>query len=306
MTTRGGQTNSTERHQGALELQRLITSGGSGDDWAVELLKAAAPHENAAGRKQRILMSLAYPAEKQRGGLLLRRMVVAGVVVVFGCGTAIASAALGHWPKWAARAYETLIGAPEASGPARVGAALPARHGRRVVSHRDDGAGAGAGSPDVGAMTGATEATAEAANPVEPGPVAATRVTVSPAASAPRRGTASAMRGPRHALASSSVATSSVVSPVASPREDAGPVLAAVRALRRDHDPVRARELLDAYMTGHPSGGLVEEALAISIEAAAVHHDPDAGELADRYLRLYPTGPFHRLAERTRAGVVPR
>jgi hypothetical protein len=301
VTTRGGQTNSTERHQGALELQRLITSGGSGDDWAVELLKAVAPHENAAGRKQRILMSLAYPAEKQRGGLLLRRMVVAGIVVVLGCGTAIASAALGHWPKWAARAYETLIGAPEASGPARVGAALPARHGRRVGNH--DGDGTGTVSPDVGAQTGAM---AEAADPVEPvGPVVSSSVTVSPTWRAPRRGAASSIRGPRHALVARSVAGSAATS-VALPREDAGPVLAAMRALRRDHDPVRARELLDAYMTGHPSGGLVEEALAISIEAAAVHHDPDAGDLADQYLRLYPTGPFHRLAERTRAGVVPR
>lgn len=289
MTTRGGQTNGTERHQGALELQRLITSGSSGDDWAVELLKAAAPQENAAGRKQRILMALAYPAEK-RGGLLLRRMVVAGIVVVFGCGTAIASAALGHWPKWAARAYESLIGAPAVSGPARVGATLPVGHGRRVGGnlHED-----GAGSPDVEAM-------AEAADPVEPGPVTApsVRVMVAPRSGAARHGAASALRGPRHALA--------LASPVAAPSEDAGPVLAAMRALRRDHDPVRARELLDAYMTGHPSGGLVEEALAISIEAAAVHHDADAVDLAERYLRLYPTGPFHRLAERTRAGVVPR
>jgi hypothetical protein len=304
VTTRGGQTNSTERHQGALELQRLITSGGSGDDWAVELLKAAAPHENAAGRKQRILMSLAYPAEKQRGSLLLRRMVVAGIVVVFGCGTAIASAALGHWPKWAARAYETLIGAPEASGPAHAGATLPGRHGRRVGNHDGDGTATGTGivNPDVGAQTGAM---AEAAAPVEPGAVVSSSVTVSPTWRAPRRGAASSMRGPRHALSARSVAGSAATS-VALPREDAGPVLAAMRALRRDHDPVRARELLDAYMTGHPSGGLVEEALAISIEAAAVHHDPDAGDLADRYLRLYPTGPFHRLAERTRAGVVPR
>jgi hypothetical protein len=288
VTTRGGQTNGTERHQGALELQRLITSGNSGDDWAVELLKAAAPQENAAGRKQRILMALAYPAEK-RGGLLLRRMVVAGIVVVFGCGTAIASAALGHWPKWAARAYESLIGAPAVSGPAHVGATLPVGHGRRMGgNHHEDGAG----SPNN------VEAMAQAADPVEPGPVTASRVMVARTATAPRRGASSALRGPRHALA--------LASPVAGPSEDAGPVLAAMRALRRDHDPVRARELLDAYMTGHPSGGLVEEALAISIEAAAVHHDADAADLAERYLRLYPTGPFHRLAERTRAGVVPR
>jgi outer membrane protein assembly factor BamD (BamD/ComL family) len=91
---------------------------------------------------------------------------------------------------------------------------------------------------------------------------------------------------------------------VASAREDAGPVLAAVRALRRDHDPARARALLDAYMSAHPSGGLAEEALAISVEAAAANHDADANVLASRYLRLYPTGPFHAIAQRTLGATV--
>jgi hypothetical protein len=89
------------------------------------------------------------------------------------------------------------------------------------------------------------------------------------------------------------------VRPAAAPddaREQTGPVLAAMQALRRDHDPVRARALLDAYLERHPNGALAEEALAISIEAAAAHHDADAPDLASRYLARYPTGPFSRLA----------
>src|SRR4051812_9722589 len=57
--------------------------------------------------------------------------------------------------------------------------------------------------------------------------------------------------------------------------EDAAPVLAAVRALRRDHQPARARALLDAYLRRHPSGTLAQEALALSIEAALANHDAD-------------------------------
>jgi len=78
-------------------------------------------------------------------------------------------------------------------------------------------------------------------------------------------------------------------------------VLAAVRALRRDHNPVRARALLNVYLSAHPDGALVEEALAISIEAAVANRDADANILAIRYLRVYPGGPFHGLAERALA-----
>jgi hypothetical protein len=81
--------------------------------------------------------------------------------------------------------------------------------------------------------------------------------------------------------------------------EDDSPVLAAVRALRRERDPVRARALLTPYLAEHPDGTLAQEALAISIEAAVAHHDPDASSLAAQYLRRYPSGPFSALARQT-------
>ena len=55
-------------------------------------------------------------------------------------------------------------------------------------------------------------------------------------------------------------------------------VVAGMRALRLDHDPVRARGLLAQYLERHPNGALAEEALALTIEAAA-HHDGDAAGL---------------------------
>lgn len=76
-------------------------------------------------------------------------------------------------------------------------------------------------------------------------------------------------------------------------------MLEAMRALRREHNPVRARALLALYLDRHPTGTLAEEALALSIEAAVAHQDPDAAGLAARYLRHYPTGLFRTLARQT-------
>ena len=71
-----------------------------------------------------------------------------------------------------------------------------------------------------------------------------------------------------------------------------------MRALRLDHNPVRARALLATYLERHPNGALAEEALALTIEAAVAHHDGDAAALGARYLRRYPAGPFRALALR--------
>jgi hypothetical protein len=80
--------------------------------------------------------------------------------------------------------------------------------------------------------------------------------------------------------------------------EDTGPLLEAMRALRIDHNPVRARELLTDYLAQHPRGFLAEEALVMLVEAAAAHHDSDAGALVARYHRLYPDGAFRGQVER--------
>ena len=104
-------------------------------------------------------------------------------------------------------------------------------------------------------------------------------------------------------------APAAIRDPPASPRqrrvastaagEETSDVLEAMRALRRDRNPARARVLLARYLDRHPAGTLAEEALAMSIEAAVAHHDADAAALGVRYLRLYPTGPFHALAVQT-------
>jgi len=86
---------------------------------------------------------------------------------------------------------------------------------------------------------------------------------------------------------------------VETPSDDAALLVEATRALRVARDPGRARALARRYLERQPNGPLADEALAISIEAALDHHDPDAATLSARYLALFPHGSFRGLAERT-------
>lgn len=80
--------------------------------------------------------------------------------------------------------------------------------------------------------------------------------------------------------------------------EDAAAVLDAIRALRKERDPARAERLLGEYMKSNPNGVLSEDALALSIEAAAAKRDPRAAEYARRYLARYPQGKYRTVAQR--------
>lgn len=81
--------------------------------------------------------------------------------------------------------------------------------------------------------------------------------------------------------------------------EDPSQVAEAVRALRKQGDAARAQALLDQYLRANPRGALAEDALALSIEAAAARKDPRAADYARRYLARYPNGRFRGVAERT-------
>ena len=74
-----------------------------------------------------------------------------------------------------------------------------------------------------------------------------------------------------------------------------------MRALRKQGDPGRAQALLDQYLRSNPRGALAEDALALSIEAAAARKDPRAADYARRYLARYPKGRFRAVAERVLA-----
>jgi hypothetical protein len=107
----------------------------------------------------------------------------------------------------------------------------------------------------------------------------------------------------RHARAVRSQARSQARPDVQS--EDPSLVVSAIQALRQDQDPARASRLLAAYLRTHRDGALVEEAVALSFEAADARKSPAAAGFAQRYLRDYPQGRFRAAAERLLARPTP-
>jgi hypothetical protein len=92
----------------------------------------------------------------------------------------------------------------------------------------------------------------------------------------------------------------------AAPPEEAALVLAGLRALRRQHDPAQAGVLLARYLNRFPQGALVQEALAIAIEAGIARGDRQtAAQLATQYLERFPAGRFVRLARKAADGTGP-
>jgi hypothetical protein len=94
--------------------------------------------------------------------------------------------------------------------------------------------------------------------------------------------------------------------PHASRSEDPSRIVAAIQALRTEHDPDRAAKLVAEYLKVYPQGALAEEALALSIEAASARHNPAAAAaFAEQYLKQYPNGRFSRAAEQARRPSAP-
>ena len=239
-------------------LDRLVerkSDGGScggessSEEWAIGLLRNAAPFEIPPGLKRRMQMELDRGRPRRASTRLLRPALVAAILLG---GGAIASATLTHWPTRMIHGYEHLVQRRSPQLSAKERTMLPSIAPTAPVSPS-------ALAPVPPAVT--TKPRARVAG----GPLAGVR---SKPAAVPWNG------------------------------EDPSLLAEAMRALRLDHDPVRARALSGSYLARHPGGALVDEALAISIEAALDHGDPDAPGLGAQYLKTHPTGQFRGLAER--------
>lgn len=226
--------------------------------WGLGLLRGAEPYRTPAGRKQRVQLRLGH-TPRRRAPLVLRLAVGASVLL---SGAAVVSAAVGRWPDWVTRAYEHVIGPRRGAAASAPTSTLPRGHVSRHVEV----------APPVAAEVPWPEI------PIESEAAVPARRRVS-------RPTSPPARAPRLEAAAAPAAG-----------EDTSPVSAAMRALRVERNPTRARVLLARYLGEHPGGSLAEEALALSIEAALAHHDADSAALASHYLRLYPRGSFQALA----------
>jgi hypothetical protein len=259
VTTNRGNDGSPSLNDPQCLLDQRGVRWASHEERALGMLRLVLPYQESPSRKERVASALARTRVR---GLprLLGPVTIMGLLVGFG---AVASAAIWHWPDLVVQAYDRLgfASSPPSIAPPPVPDA--------VREHRPHGSIARVMVPLV-----ADRAIPVPAQDRDPAPPSALRRDVSSRPLARR---------------AASVPTN----------EDTGPVLAAMRALRREHDPVRARALLGIYLSQNPNGALAEEVLAMSIEAAVAHHDSDAPVLASRYLYLYPTGPFRALARRT-------
>jgi hypothetical protein len=280
--------------------------------WALGLLRRAQPHRAPVGRKQRVRLALGQGGKRRAVRFL--RPAIAGVVLM-GCGAA-ASAALGRWPEFV-QAYHRLL------APADAPVSVADARARRWAS----GQAARRGSRATGVETAPSSEPPDPEVAPQPGPSAAsppssgTRAALhgSSASWRPRRTSArvgavagktagknaakiAAKTARRPAPAEAMTAPAPAPVGVAEAPDDTAPVLEAMRALRVESNPVRARRLLAGYLDRHPGGSLAEEALAMSIEAAVAHGDDDATALARKYVRRYPSGHFAGLARRTLDG----
>jgi hypothetical protein len=238
--------------------------------YAAALLKNVRPLEPSATRKRQVWNALER-VSLQRRRTRLSAPVVAGLLLF---GATAASATMPHlWRRFQPAAVEVLPVAAEST-------ALPRRtsHGARSAPK---------GKVESVLPEAPSSDTSEPAAALPSAPPPPVLHEVVPAAREP----APAVR--KQAPAKSRAVAAEPVDPPAS----AALMVEALRE-RRAGNLARARELSSEYRLKYPAGALQEEALALSIEAAAALGDDEARRLSASYLQRYPQGRFRAQAQR--------
>lgn len=224
-----------------------------------DLIRSSEPVVVTPARKQRVLnrVLLRQTSRRAIGSGLLRPVFVIGVLSLAG---ATAAATIGR-RAWIERRAQEMARPAESLAPV----AARTKHARSKA-----------------APVAEDELSGDAVDEMLDAPA------VPPPEPAPARVTPRTLRRPAHVASRTRTAHSS---------EDPSRVFDAIQALRTDRDPARAGRLLAEYLAHYPHGALAEEAVALSIEAAAARHSPSAAGFAERYLREYPRGRFRHTAE---------
>ena len=246
---------------------------GSVEAAGIALLRQRDRHHPAAAAKARVRVALEARdvTSSSPAAWRWRPVVVAAILLV---GAAGSSASFGR--QWVGAGYHRLLTliSPSASAPTP-----PARHLDGPVGVRAEAREAAAAPPPAEA-------------PVVP-----------PRAHPPGRIERPLRRGPAPVAVRQEPKIEAAPKPTDDPKDEPTMVATAMRALRRDHDPARAGRLLDDYLARWPDGALVEEALALGIEAARARGDARESTLAAEYLRRFPSGRF---ADAARRALAPR
>jgi hypothetical protein len=297
-------------------LKELDTPASPIEADAVALLRSAPGYEPPPGQKQRVRAHL-LQRRVTRHAVVFRPAVAAGVILF----TAVASAAVGR--RWIAETIQVFVHAPVAEriAAAPESAMPPRRRGNKRVGLAPAAATGQSALANVTLEKPETEVSEMTTNGVNvgvspgqkghgavvPARIPGSRNTLAAARPVPdpSRGatTGNRARGDRASGERSSGDPAFGVSPVVPDPagEDTGLVFDAMRALRQEGRPQLASKLLDEYLQRYPEGSLAEEALALSIEAAALRGDARAHTLVGQYLSRYPTGHFRAAVENARA-----
>jgi hypothetical protein len=258
---------------------------------AAQLMRRVNPLPPDSQRQRRVRLMLGAPRRRTTLWRLLPRPALAlGILLASVAGASAMAGGGWHYARqrisWLALPRATTTTATATPKPAHG----PARHA--ATPKREAPPAEESATPSVAAEAPAAPVAVEPPAIETPVAIEATPVVAAPAL---------VERHYRRAAAKRKVALAEKPAPGTPPERvvEAAPtgpgaeLMVEAMEARRAGKMARAERLLAEYRHRYPNGVLQEEALALSLEAAALRGDTDsAADLAQEYLRRFPAGRF--------------
>jgi hypothetical protein len=251
---------------------------------AAQLMRRVSPLPPDSQRQRRVRLMLGAPRRRMTLWRILPRPALAlGILLASVAGASAMAGGGWHY----ARQHISWLALPRATTTATVTPrpAQAARHAatpKRAAPLAEEGA-----APIVAAETPVAPVIVETPVAIETTPV----VEAPPIVQHHDRRTAARRKVALAEKPAPSVSPARAVE--AAPTGPGAELVVEAMEARRAGKMARAERLLAEYRHRYPNGVLQEEALALSLEAAALRGDTDsAAELAQEYLRRFPAGRF--------------